>query len=198
MLAVEHGAGEAARADTRELGGQHQRDERHLAARGARRHEERVVAPLALDPLGQPAADGLDALGGAHRRQDPRRGRRPVALARRGAADHDDGARAGQQVGRTVAGRRVVVEGGRVGHAADEGARLQRDALQRGLGAGRQAHWSFRCLRPTGHTRMHSKHWAMESRKKPSASRLLVKKSPWIMACRRSRSSSLTICSSAF
>ena len=76
-----------------------------------------------------------------------------------------------------MTGRRQRVEGGSVGHAADDGAALQRDALERRRRVGWQRHWSFLCLRPTGQTRMHSKHWAIESRKKPSDWMLFVKKS---------------------
>ena len=76
-------------------------------------------------------------------------------------------------------GGRVRIERGRVGDAADERARLERARLQGGGGVRWNGHHSsFLYLRPTGQTRMHSKHWAIESRKKPSACRLFVKKSP--------------------
>src|SRR5262249_41435267 len=109
----------------------------------------------------------------------PRGGRRPVALARLGAADHDDRFGARQEIAGAMLLRGVRVERRRVGDAADGGARIERDRLQLGGGAREEifGHLSFRYLRPTGQTRMHSKHGGIESRKKPSDGMLLVKKS---------------------
>src|SRR5262245_53041340 len=72
VVAIQHGTGQRLRAEAGQLGGEHQRQERRVAARRAGRHVERVVAELALDVLREPATDTLDALAGAHRLHDPR------------------------------------------------------------------------------------------------------------------------------
>jgi len=135
VVAVQHRAGERFRAEAGELRREHEREKGRVAARGARRNVERVVAELALDVLSEPAADALDAFGRAHRLHHPRRGRRPVAFARLRAADHDDRSRARQQIARAVLLRGVCVERRGVGDAADRRARLERDRLQLRRGA---------------------------------------------------------------
>jgi hypothetical protein len=137
VLAVQHGAGERFRAEARELGGQHEREKGRVAARGARRDVERVVAELALDVLGEPAADPLDTLCRAHRLHDPRGGGRPVAFARLRSADHDDRSGSGQEIAGALLLRSARVERRGVGDAADRRAALEGDRLQLRRGAER-------------------------------------------------------------
>src|SRR5713101_4272580 len=86
-------------------------------------------------------------------------GRPRVARERRGPGSFGAG---------SVSSRRPRVAGERRGPASFVAGSVSPGRPRvAGDRAGR-LHLSFRYLRPTGQTRMHSKHWAIESRKKPT------------------------------
>ena len=169
MLGMKHGSCERSRPAAGELRGKRERQEWLLPLVNTGRHHESVVAELPLDHVSELHAKRRDPVARGAELQMPEVRARPISAARFGAAQHDHRLGAGQEILRPVSlGRRA--EGIRIGYPERERAALARGLRDPGLQpvvpraldimSNRCAHLSFLSCRPTGQTRMHSKHCA--------------------------------------